>query len=491
MVRRVAVVGGGISGMAAAFRLLEINPAIEVHLLEAGPRLGGVLNTVHRGGYLIEEAADGFTVSPPAAIQLCQRLGLHQECIGTSPRARRALVVHRGRLHPLPLGFHIMAPSRIWPLVTTPLLSVQGKLRAGLEICVPPSRNPADESIERFVRRRFGKQVYERIVQPLIGGIYAGDPGRLSLAATFPRFREMEERYGSLLRAMWRSRSRARAGSAAGADYAAFAALRGGMGQLVATLSRRLDRAHVWLNTPVRSLLPTAGGRLELAWDGATPGSGSFDGVILALPAPHSADLVDPLDSRIAADLRETVYSSCAVVALGFHRNQLGRELDGFGFVVPQREGRMILSCSYSSVKYEGRAGADRVLMRVFIGGDIHANLLQLSSSELVQLAVHELADLLKIEGAPEVAHVARHHARMPNYTLGHLDRVANIERRLQRFPNLLLAGSGIHGGGVPKCVASGQAAAQRLARNLALDRSQDWHWRRDDSWSSNREVTI
>ena len=465
MQRRVAVIGGGITGLAAAHRLIELDPWIDVRVLEAGGRLGGVLATSRQDGFLIEDAADGFMNSPPPATELCRRLGLEDELIEANESCRQALVLSRGRLLPVPLGFQLMAPSRLGPLLSTPILSARGKLRAALELTIPRRKDDGDESLQSFVCRRFGRELFERLVQPLVGGIYAGDPRQLSIESTFPRFRQMEQKHRSLIRAMLRNSSTAPTES--GARYGQFKTLRGGLGALIDALAARLPPESIELNAPVAAVLPGSEQRWRVQLD--TPGRESLevDGVIVAAPAHQGGRLLARADAELAAELSKIEYASCAVVSLGYERRQIGHPLDGFGFVVPLVEQRMILSCSFSSVKYSGRAPDDCVLLRVFIGGACQSGLLQLSRKELGQLGAREVASLLRITGEPIVQRVVRQQQAMPQYHVGHRQRVVRIDARLRRFPTLALAGSGLYGVGVPRCVESAESAAEQIVQQL------------------------
>jgi oxygen-dependent protoporphyrinogen oxidase len=461
----VAVIGGGISGLAAAHHAQQLRPAADVVLLEAGSRLGGVLHTVQRDGFLLEEAADNFLTSPSDAIDLCRRLGLADELLAPDARRRQALVVHRGQLQPIPAGFLVMAPSRLWPLLSSPILSLRGKLRAGLEYFLPRKKSLDDESLQAFVCRRFGREMFERLVQPLIGGIYAADLQRLSLEATMPRFQQMEREHGSLIRAMLRNRRHQLQDIGAGGRYAQFAALRGGMSTLVDALAQRLPDDAVRLDSPVDGLFPTDHGRWLLAIGGARPRMLSVDAVIVATPAHHTAQLLERVDVELADELWQIEYSHCAVVSLGYRRSQIGRTLDGYGFVVPLVEQRLIFSCSFSSVKYAGRAAADSVLLRVFIGGACQSGLLQLPRAQLIELAEREIGDFLQITGEPVLRNIVRR--AMPQYHVGHRQRVERIGERLSRYPTLALAGSSLDGVGLPSCIRSGEAAATRICNQL------------------------
>jgi len=484
---RIAVIGGGISGLAAAQRVAELLPRAEIELFEAADRLGGVLHTVKRGGFLIERAADNFLIKPPAGIELCRQLGLADELLTTDESRRRAFVVRSGKLIPIPEGFFLMSPRKLWPLLASPLLSLAGKLRLLAEPLIPRRRNAPlnpdpstpnpqlDESIASFCRRRLGREVFEQLVQPLVAGIYTADPEQLSMAATMPQFLEYERTSGSLLRATLRLPLSAGEGrgegdptnAASGARYGLFVAPKDGMTSFVSALADRLPRLRIHLNAPVSTIeLVNDHWRLEWISTAISPPipQSPFDAVIVALPAHAAADVVQQCDAALADELAEIEYASCAVVSLGYARRQIGHPLDGFGFVVPQTERRRIIAGSFASLKFPGRAPEHHVLIRVFIGGALQPEMLKLPDAELIRIAREELAELLQIAGEPVVSDIVRWPRSMPQYHVGHLDRVARIEKLAAAHPTLALAGNAYRGVGIPQCIASGQAAAERIA---------------------------
>lgn len=483
---RVAVIGGGISGLAAAFRISELLPHAQLALFEASNRLGGVLDTIYHDGFLIERSADNFLARPAQAVDLCRRLGLESELVTTDESRRRAFVVRDGKLTAIPDGFYLMSPRKLWPVITSPMLSVAGKLRLLAEPFIP--RGPAasrkrnatqsttmlehDESVAAFVRRRFGRETFERIVQPLVAGIYTADSERLSMAGTMPQFLEYERTYRSLLFATLRRRLATSPNEAAsGARYGLFLAPKGGLQTLVTALANRLPPNSVQLNSKVTQIQFH-----ENTWTiDCTPSSpfhaphSPFDLIILATPAYAAASLLKSLDAPLSTELAAIEYSSCAVVSLGFHRSQIAHPLDGFGFVVPAVEHRRIIAASFASLKYPGRAPADNVLIRVFIGGATQAELLDRTDDELLSIAVEELSQLLDVHGNPIVTDVTRWPRSMPQYHVGHLARIARIEQSVAKYPTLALAGNAYHGVGIPQCIASGLAAAERIAAACAV----------------------
>jgi oxygen-dependent protoporphyrinogen oxidase len=483
---RIAVIGGGITGLAAAHRISELLPDAELSLFEAAPRLGGVLETIQLDGFLIERSADSFLTRLHAAIDLCRRLGI--ELVSTEETRRRAFVVRAGRLMPVPDGFFLMSPRKLRPILTSPILSPLGKLRLLAEpfirAPVPSPQSPAsDESIASFARRRLGRETFERLVQPLVGGIYTGDPEKLSMAATMPEFFAAERNDGSLLRPAvpWTGHLSDQSETASGARYALFVAPEQGTSALIDALSARLPPRSIQLNTRVTAIDQTADGRWKLDCGLKThspnPQSAirnpqsSFDAIIFAIPAYAASELLESLSAPLAAELAAIEYAGCVVVSLGFDRQQIADPLDGFGFVVPQIENRRIIAASFASQKFRGRAPHDTVLIRTFVGGALQPELLDLPDAELSQLAIDELRELLHISGEPRVVDIARWPRSMPQYHVGHLQRVAHIEHLVARHPTLALAGNAYHGVGIPQCIASGEAAAERIAATPAFER--------------------
>ncbi len=465
---RIAVVGGGIAGLAAAHRLVELSRGrrqpIELQLFEAGARLGGTIATECADGFVIESGPDSFLSEKPAALRLCERLGITERLIGTREEFRRTYVAHAGRLHPLPDGFLLLAPTQFWPLVTTPLFTWRGKLRMALDLVLPRGPRRADESLTAFVTRRLGREALDRVAQPLVGGIYTADPDRLSLAATMPRFLEMESEQRSVILAMWRQQRRAARGARAtsGARWSLFVSFDHGMQSLVDEIAKRLPEGVVRLGAPVRSLQRTATG----AW--CLGGNDEYRAVVLATPAHVSAQLVSGTDTDLAAELRDIPYASSATVTLAYRREEIPHPLDGFGFVVPAIERRAIVACTFSSLKYPGRAPAEFVLLRCFLGGTLQPQLVEQDDAAMAASVRRELAELLGVRAEPVLIRTARHPRAMPQYQVGHLDRLARIERRLDALPGLYLAGSAYRGVGIPDCVRSGEEAAEAAVASLS-----------------------
>jgi oxygen-dependent protoporphyrinogen oxidase len=466
---KLVVVGGGIAGLAAAHRAVELSREIgrrvEVTLLEASDRLGGTIQTERRDGFLVECGPDSFLSEKPWALALCRRLGIEGRLVQTDERFRRTYVVFGGRLHPLPEGFLLLAPTRFWPFVASGLFSWPGKLRMVMDLIIPRGGGIEDESLGAFVRRRLGREALERVVQPLVAGIYTADPEHLSLAATMPRFSEMERTGRSLILSLW-SRSRQAASSEGslndtGARWSLFLTFRGGMEELIRALAESLPPASVRLKAPVAEVARDGNG----GWRLLTVEGDQLraDEVILAAPAHQTASILGRLDPEMARLLARIPYASSATVTLAYRREDVAHPLDGFGFVVPHIERRPIIACSFSSVKYPGRAPDGLVLLRVFMGGALNEAVLEGSDEALAATAHGQLVELLGARAAPLFTRVARYPRAMPQYRVGHLKLVEAVEARLGKYPGLALAGGAYRGVGIADCVRSGEEAASRL----------------------------
>ncbi len=495
MTRDIIVIGGGISGLAAAHRLTELSRAgaaeLRVTLLEASDRIGGVIATEHANDLLLELGPDSYITDKPAALRLCERLGLANRLI--APRGLDGLklyTVHRGRLEALPEGFLLMAPTRVGSVLRSPLFSWSGKLRMGMEPLIPRHSGDGDESLASFVRRRLGREVLERVAQPLIGGIYASDPEHLSLAATMPRFPGMERDHGSVILGSRRAQQRrARSARETGARWSLFVSIDGGMEVLVRSIEEALGAGVIRLGEAVRALTwnaearrwrvatarsgsePGSGDGLEGVGGGVEPNSGGLeaDAVICALPAPAAANALTTLDPELARELKAIPVSSTATVNLAYRRSDIAHPLDGYGFVVPHAEGRKIMACTFSSVKYAGRAPEDTALLRCFVGGALQPHLLDQTDAAMEAQVRDDLGALLGISGEPILCRTTRYPDSMPQYNVGHLESVGRIESRLKHFPTLALAGKSYRGVGIADCVASGEIAAEEIARGLEV----------------------
>jgi len=438
-------------------------PPVACTLVEADSRLGGKILTEQAGGFVIEGGPDSFLSQKPWGLELCRKLGLEDRVIGTNPDRRRTFVYSRGRLEELPEGLALGFPTRLGPLLRSGLLSWPAKLRLGAEIFVPRRLEEGDESLGGFFRRRLGHQALERIIEPLMTGIYAGDAEQLSIRATFPRFPEMEREHGSLVRSMLDARRKqGKAGKREAPRWTPFVTLRGGLSELVRALTGRLSAVNVCVGHRVQAIRARGeGAGYDVLLEGGPPLAA--DALVLATPAFDGARLLDPLDGSLAELMRGIPYASTATVTLGYRREGFSHDLDGYGFVVPRVERRILLASTWSSSKWDYRAPDGSALIRSYIGGAGREAVLERPDDEIVALVRGELRAIMGVAEEPVLAKVYRWPRAMPQYLVGHLDRLAAIEERLTRLPGVFAAGAAYRGVGIPDCIRDGLGAAERV----------------------------
>ncbi len=463
---RIVVVGGGITGLAAAHRLVELAgesiEQVDITLLDAADRFGGSFGTEQIGDYTIETGADSFITNKPWAIDLTKRLGMQDRLISPNPEFQRSLILHRGKTVVTPVGFNLLAPSQVWPMLKTPLLSPLGKARVAMEYFIPRKTDDRDESLANFVRRRFGRELLDKIVQPMVGGIYTSDPEKLSLKATLSRFIELERKHGSLIRGLRSSKSKKNLSQqASGARYGLFATPVEGMSELLQQLQKKIQhQVALRSDASVESiegqgtcwtLRLKSGEQLEA------------DGLVLALPTYRSAKLLTDVSPELSGALGQIQYASSAILVSGHREEDIDHDLNAFGLVIPHCEKRRILAVSFLSRKFPGRAPAGKVILRTFIGGAMQPEEIDHPDDEVIESALSELREILGVRGEPDFLRLVRYNRAMPQYTVGHLDRVAEIRKWGVLFPNLGLAGNGFDGVGIPDCVHSGEQAAESV----------------------------
>jgi oxygen-dependent protoporphyrinogen oxidase len=470
----VAVIGGGIAGLSTAYYLQQATRdaphPTAVIVFERDARPGGKIVTDRPAGFVIEGGPDAFITQKPVAYELCRALGLGDRLIGTNDARRKVYVLAGGRLHPLPEGVRLIAPTRLGPFLRSALISPWGKVRMGLDLLLPGRPAPGDESLAAFVRRRLGREALDKLGEPMLAGIHVGDPARLSLRATFPQLAEMERRHGSLIRG---TRAARPAPPDPNRPATMFLALREGMAELPAALAAHLGPGVVRTAVEVVRMVRTGAGdgsgyRLHLS-------SGEqimARQVVLATPAPGAARLLAVDAPDLAAALGAIRYVSSATISLGYRAADLPRPLDGFGFVVAAREPTRLLACTWTSTKFDHRAPQDHVLLRAFVGGAHHAELVDLPDAALLALAREELRTILGITAPPVVSRIFRWPQANPQYDVGHLERVARIERLAAAQPGLYLTGSAYRGVGIPDCVRGAKATATRIAAAPAAQAS-------------------
>jgi protoporphyrinogen/coproporphyrinogen III oxidase len=466
----VIIVGGGIAGLATAYELHR--RSVPFVLLESGSRPGGVILSEQVDGYTIDAGPDSLLVQKPDGIRLCEELGLGDRLVPTTP-PRLAYIQRGGTLYPLPASSVLGIPTRFGPFLGTRLFSWAGKLRMGAEVLVPPRRDGDDESIGAFMTRRFGTEATTYLAEPLLAGIHAGDVNRLSIRALFPRFCEAERTSGSLIRA-FRHQPRGR-GSADGA----FRSLPGGLSEMVRALVATLPARSIRLGTGVGQVRIVGATSTTVAAGPVTGGSGfrvdtttgeslTARAVVLATPAYVTARIIRETDAELARLCEDIPYSSTATIVFAFRREAVTHPLNGSGFVVPGVEGSAILAGSWLSSKWPHRAPGNRVLLRAFAGGTRDPGAMERSEEALGALALNALRPLLGITGPPLLTRVYRWERANAQHEVGHLTRLAAIERAIACHPGLFVTGSGFRGVGIPDCIADGRATARQLAEWLA-----------------------
>jgi protoporphyrinogen/coproporphyrinogen III oxidase len=460
---RIAIIGGGISGLAAAFALEEHRRAgtLEYTLYESSPQLGGVLRTQRIHTCTVEAGPDSFLTEKPWAADLCRALGLGDQLIGSNDADRKTYILVRGQLIPLPDGLMFMVPTKILPTGLSPLFSWTTKLRMLRELLHPPRAAQADESVASLVERHYGVEVVDRLADPLLSGIYGGEAASLSVRAVLPRFAEMERTPGSLGRAMLVARKK----SSNKPAPPLFTSLKNGMQQLVEALALQLNRASLRTKTSVKSIQRQAAGWIIEVDRQEKNGQNSekFDAVILAVPAPAAAQLLSTCSPELSAELAAIAYTSSITVALSYDRNVRQSLPPGFGFLVPRSEGKRLLAATFVHNKFPYRAPADRALLRCFFAGSNAENIWQLSDDAIIAVVRNELQQILGLRAAPLFAGVYKWKSAMAQYGVGHLERLDRIERLRQQLPGLALAGNAYRGIGIPDCIRSGQEAAKQI----------------------------
>jgi protoporphyrinogen/coproporphyrinogen III oxidase len=460
------VVGGGIAGLSAAYHLLENltdeTAPYKVTVLEADRRWGGKILTERQDGFVIEGGPDTFLATKPWGVALCRKLGIDGRLHGTNPKQKNTYVMRQGKLAALPDGLMMMVPSRFGPMIRSGLLSWPQKARMGLDFFMPARSLNGDESLGDFVSRRLGRAAYERLIEPLMSGIYAGDGDQLSLRATFPILIEMEQKHGGLIKgALALRKQRAKHAHAGSGSRSIFLTPTSGLAEIVESLVAHLEGkgAELKNGAPVRSIKRSPAGYWVEIEDGTILNA---DGLILAAPAFASGKMLAEVAPDLASQLCAIEYISTSTISMAFRLSDVPRTLDGYGYVIPRREQRKALACTWTSTKFPHRAPDGYALVRVFAGRAGQEDI-PLDETGLLALAREEVRQTLGITAEPILHKVYVWEDSMPQYNLGHPERLKWIESRLEDLPGLALAGNGYRGIGIPDCIHSGEKAAQKI----------------------------
>ena len=462
---RIAIIGGGISGLAAAFELEQRRNSgadVEYTLYESSTRLGGVLRTEHIDGCVVEAGPDSFVTEKPWAADLSRLVGLGDQLIGSNDADRKTYILTRGRLVEMPDGLMFMVPTKILPTGLSPLFSWSTKLRMAQELFHPPRAVDRDESVADFVERHYGREMVDRLADPLLSGVYGGDSANLSVRAVLPRFAEMERTHGSLGRAMLAARKKMK--NSSGPRKAApplFTSLKDGMQHLAETVVSKLNAPSLLTGVAVQAIQPEAGGWVVSA--GML--SDHFDSVIVALPGLAAANVLHIASQDLSSELAAVQYSSSITVGLGYDREVRETLPPGFGFLVPRSEGKQLLAATFVHNKFPHRAPEDRALLRCFFAGSNAESVWPLGDDQIIGIVRRELQQIVGLHAEPLFARVYKWKSAMAQYSVGHLDRLERIERLRKQLPGLALAGNAYRGIGVPDCVRSGRDAATELLK--------------------------
>lgn len=463
--KRIAIIGGGIAGLSAAFYLEKARRSgadLQWALFEKSDRLGGVIQTERHDGFVIEAGPDSFLSIKPDASRLCQELGLGDHLIPSNDASRKTYILVKGSLVPIPHGLEFMVPTRIWPMATTPLFSFSTKLRMAAELFSPAHKDAADESVGDFVRRHFGQEMVDRVAEPLLAGVYGGNAERLSIRAVLPRFAEMERQHGSLVRATLKAKAQVKSKAPGGSKpQSLFTSLKNGMLQMVEALVAALPQASIRMRQQNLSLRPVNDDwQIESAGNTET-----FQAVLLAVPAPAAAGLLRQFHPGLIEGLARIEYTSTAAVALAYDQADLP---EGHGFLVPRSEGRKMMACTFVHKKFPYRAPDEKKLLRCFFSSSRMPDLLTHSDEALQQFARQELKEILGLTAEPKFARTFRWDRAMAQYETGHLDRVAEMEKIIAAMPGFHIIGNSFHGIGVPDCIKSARLAVEKITSGVS-----------------------
>jgi protoporphyrinogen/coproporphyrinogen III oxidase len=463
--KRIAIIGGGIAGLSAAFYLEKARRAgadLQWTLFEKSNRLGGVLETEQRDGFVLEAGADSFLAAKPDATRLCQELGIGGELISSNDASRKTYILVKGKLVPIPQGLEFMVPTRVWPMATTPLFSFSTKVRMAAELFSSAPQHGKDESVGDFVRRHFGQEMVDRVAEPLLSGVYGGNVEALSVRAVLPRFAEMERDHGSLVRATLHAKAQNKNKATSAKPQPLFSSLKNGMQQIIDAMAAALPPASIRLQQQDISVQ-----QINDYWQVESSGTKErFQAVLLAVPAPSAAAMLRQFHPALIEGLARIQYTSSAAVALAYdHMVDLP---PGHGFLVPRSERRKLMACTFVHRKFDHRAPQGKSLLRCFFSSSRIPDLLTYSDEALQQIARQELESILGVKAEPIFTRTFRWDRAMAQYETGHLERVAGMEKIIASMPGFHIIGNSFHGIGVPDCIKSARMAAEQITSSVS-----------------------
>ncbi len=492
--RRIIIIGGGVAGLGAAYKVARAaseGHEVDFILFEKAPRLGGKIQTEvvpdpsGEGRFIVDGGPDCFLTEKLACHRIAKLTGIFDDELPTDESRKRTWILSRSKLHQMPDGIFMFAPTKFLPFATTGLFSWPGKIRMAMDLFIPRKKVAPgdfnDETLESFVVRRMGRECLDRLAEPLVGGVHASDPAKMSLAATFPRLLEMEQKYGSLMKGFIAARRTVeemrrkyppKPGQKPRTFFTSFV---NGMQELTDCIADAAGRERMQTGVSVTALQRSTRDR---AWTVSLSDGSQTDGdaVIIATESWAAEPLIRPHDETIADALADIPASSSATISVAFDEKEVGFDLNAFGVLCPLVEGRALMAATYSSTKWPGRAPPGKVLMRGFVGGPHNQRIVSRSDGELVQTVLAEFRDIVGLspDAKPLFSRVFRWHLGMPQYTLGHVERIARIDERCGQIPGLAISGGSYGGVGVPNCIESGERAISKVLHEWGIDLNED-----------------
>jgi len=471
--KKMIIIGGGIAGLAAAYRIQEEHDAgqgdIECTLLEGSDRFGGKIHTIRENGFVIERGPDSFISQKPWAIELCKKIGLEDQLMGTKPDNPKTYVYLNKKMVTLPDGLTLMVPTKFLPFAFSPLFSIPGKIRMAMDLFIPKKNGHEDESLASFVRRRLGEEALQRMAQPLMCGIYSSDPERMSIQTTFPMFAQTEKKYRSLILGMLAAkRARMKAAPPTKNNYTPFTffvTLKNGLSSMIERVVERSPNIQFRTHARVAALRRAKGGKWEVELENGE--ILTADVVLATIPANATARLFEPVAPHVAEQLDKIPFVSTAAVSLAFKKDTFEHPLNGFGFVVPYSEGRKISACTWVTSKFAGRAPDGHVLLRSYVGGALNEPYAEQPEEDIYKTVLGELQDIMGFKSEPEFYKVFQYRKGNVQYQVNHGQLIESVYNELKQFPGLFVAGSAYHGVGIPDCVLNGTRTAESVLRHL------------------------